>query len=98
MNTFLSQLDWRFATKNFDASKPITDDTLAKIERAIQMAPSAFGIQPYHVVIVTNQSLREKLKDASYSQPQVAEASALLVFCARTDINDRIDSDLEIAI
>jgi len=97
MNTFLSQLDWRYATKSFDTTKPVPEDTLAKIELAIQMAPTAFGIQPYHIVMVKDPALRAALKDASYSQSQVAEASALFVFCARTDINDRIDAYLDLA-
>lgn len=97
MSTFLSQLDWRFATKSFDTTKELAPEILAKIEHAIQMAPSAFGIQPYHIFVITDPKIRALLKEVSYSQPHVTEASALLVFCARTDMNDRIDSYLSLA-
>lgn len=97
MTTFLSQLDWRFATKSFDATKTLSPELQSKIEHAIQMAPSSFGLQPFHVVIITDPKIRAELREASYSQPQVAEASALFIFCARTDANERIDSYLDIA-
>lgn len=40
--------------------------------------------------VVSNKSLKIKLKSASFSQPQVTQASHLLVFCARTDVRERV--------
>ncbi len=94
-NSFLSNLDWRFATKKFDTSKKVSDSDMEKILEAIQKAPTSFGIQPYHVYVITNPALREKMLPLSYNQGQIIEASHLLVFCLRTDVSTRIDSMIE---
>ncbi|HSE34736.1 MAG TPA: NAD(P)H-dependent oxidoreductase [Candidatus Paceibacterota bacterium] len=95
--TFLSQLDWRFATKAFDPSKKVSEDDLAKILHAIRMAPTSYGTQPFHVTVVTDPALREKLKEVSYGQAQVTDASHVLIFQARTNIDARVDEYVELA-
>lgn len=94
-NTFLSRLEWRFATKKFDAAKKLTSEQMTELLRAIRMAPTSYGVQPFHVVIVTDPELRKALCAASYDQSQVSDASHLLVFCARTDLTARIDQYFE---
>ncbi len=87
---FLSQLDWRFATKKFDRKKPVTKKDLLQILKAIQYAPSSFGIQPYHVYVVSNRNLQKQIKLWSWLQSQVSDCQYLLVFCARTDLHHRV--------
>jgi nitroreductase len=91
--SFLTQLSWRYATKKFDTTKKVSQEQLAKIMEAIKMAPSAFGLQPYHVVIISNKELREKIG----SQKQQSEASHLLVFCIRTDLIPRVTAYFDLA-
>ena len=90
--SFLTQLNWRYATKKFDTEKKISDEQLQKIQDAIKMAPSSFGLQPVHVLVITNPELREQLKAASWGQGQVVDASHLFVFCARTDLLARTNT------
>lgn len=91
MKTFLSQLNWRFATKKFDPEKKVPEEDLKKIMEAVRMAPTSYGLQPFHVFVLSNEELREKLKAVSYGQPQVTDASHLFIFCARNDVDYRID-------
>jgi nitroreductase / dihydropteridine reductase len=95
MSSFLSQLSWRFATKRFDMSKPVAETDLEKIFEAIRMAPTSSGMQPFHVYVVHSTEIKEKLYPASNQQLQVKEAPYLLVFCARLDIIDRVDTYIE---
>ena len=95
--SFLSQLDWRFATKKFDADRRLSDETVGKVIEAIHMTPSAYGLQPFHVVVVTDPDTKKKLQDASYGQSQPADASHTLVFFSRTDILDRIDAYMKLS-
>ncbi len=97
MTTFLSQLDWRFATKSFDTSKKVSDSDLHKILEAIRYAPTSFGLQPFHVSVVTDPSVRARIQESAYGQPQVVDASHLLVFAVRTDIISRIGAYIELA-
>ena len=76
-------LNWRYATKSFDTSKKLNDVQLATLLNAIQLAPSSYGLQPYQIIVVSNQEVKEVLKGAAYGQPQLAQASHVLVF-ART--------------
>lgn len=95
MKTFTTQLNWRFATKIFDKEKKINQKDLDTILDAIRMAPSSMGLQPFHVFVITDEKLREKLKELSYGQSQVTDSSCLLIFCARNDMNVRIDSMID---
>ena len=76
-------LNWRYATKSFDANKKLNDTQLETLLNAIQLAPSSYGLQPYQILVVSNQEVKEALKEAAYGQPQLAQASHVLVF-ART--------------
>ncbi len=95
--SFLSQLDWRFATKQFDATKKVSDGTLDRILGAVRMAPTSFGLQPFRVFVISDPEVRAKIGAAAWSQPQVTEASHLLVFTARTDVAARAAEYIELA-
>jgi nitroreductase len=47
---------------------------------AISLAPSSFGLQPYSVLVIENKEMLEKIKPLAMNQPQITEASSLLVF------------------
>jgi nitroreductase len=94
---FLSQLNWRFATNDFDPDFTVSDENLNQILDAIQMTPSSYGLQPYHVVVIKNKELRSKLLEHGFNQPAIIDASHLLVFCTRTDALERIDQYVELA-
>ncbi len=80
----------RYATKLFDGRK-IPQEKTDKLLELIRHAPSSFNIQPWKIVIVTDQKLKEQLKEAAWNQPQVTSCSHLLVFCGYTDIKGNID-------
>ena len=75
------KLNWRYATKKFDASKSISDDDFNSIKEAIRMAPSSYGLQLYKVLIIEDEETRKKLQPASWGQSQIVDASKLFVFC-----------------
>ena len=96
-HTFLEQLDWRFATKAFDSNKHVSDEDLHKILHAARMAPTSYGLQPFHVYVVKDPELRKKMKAHSYMQSQVTDSSHVLVFCTRDDIVPRVDDYIDVA-
>lgn len=83
MNKLITALNWRYATKAFDSNKKLTDEQLQLLKNAIQLAPSSYGLQPYQIIVVSNQEIKEQLKAAAYGQSQLADASHVFVF-ART--------------
>jgi len=72
-------LHWRYAAKRMNGMK-IPKVKLDIILDAISLAPSSFGLQPYSVLVVENKEMLEKIKPLAMNQPQITEASSLLVF------------------
>ena len=84
----IENLKWRYATKKYDTTKKVSEDDLQQIKEAIRLSPSSYGLQAFKVLDIKDKDIREKLKLASYWQPQITEASHLLVFCGYADVND----------
>lgn len=87
-NNVIEKLNWRYATKMFDKSKKISDDDLNILIESLRLTPSSFGLQPWKFVLVKNIDLREKIKDASYGQTQMTDASDLIVLCAKETLTE----------
>ena len=65
MNKNIENLNWRYATKAFDVSKKISNEDLETIIEAFRLTPSSLGLQPWKLVIVQNQSIKESLVEHS---------------------------------
>jgi nitroreductase/dihydropteridine reductase len=81
-------LEWRYATKKFDKSKKIDPATLDQILKAVQLAPSSYGLQHYEVIVVEDAATKERLREAAYGQAQLTDASHVIVFAAETKIDE----------
>ena len=79
----LERLHWRYAVKRFDPTRTIPEPTWDALEEALRLAPSSFGFQPWRFVVVRDQALRGTLRAVSFNQPQITEASHLVVFAGR---------------
>jgi nitroreductase len=84
----LQDLNWRYATKKFDASKRINDQDLETLLEVMRMSPSSMGLQTTHVLVVNNSEIREQLTAHSYNQQQVKDASHLIVLCSYTSLDE----------
>lgn len=83
--SFLSQLNWRYATKKFDTDRKISDADIDAIIEAIRLTPTSYWLQPSHFYVVTNQDIKEKIQAVAWNQPQIGTCSHLIIFAARTD-------------
>ena len=81
----LNSLEWRYATKKFDASKKLSKQQIEILKKAFSLTPTSFGLQPLKLIIIQNKELQEKFVKYSYFQRQVADASHLLVLCIEND-------------
>jgi nitroreductase len=88
----IEQLNWRYAAKKYDATKKISAADLQTLQEAVRLAPTAYGLQPFKVVIVENPAIRAQLKEQAHGQTQVTDASHLFVFMAQNSMeNDHVD-------
>jgi nitroreductase len=77
---FSEVVEERRATLNFDGS-PVPEEVMRRIVDAGMKAPSGYNIQPWRFVVVESPEMKQKLRDASYNQPKVGEAGAVIVAC-----------------
>ena len=85
-------LNWRYATKKMSGEK-IPDDKVERILEAARLAPTSSGLQPFEILVITNQEMKTKIRAISWDQSVVTDCSHLLVFAAwDTYTADRINT------
>jgi nitroreductase len=84
----LTALNWRYATKVFDATKKISPELWSALEQSLVLTPTSYGMQPYQFVIVQDAAKRAALLPNSWGQKQVVDCSHYVVFTARTEMKD----------
>jgi nitroreductase len=95
-NQLLEQLNWRYATKQFDPKRKISAPDWAVLEEALRLTPSSGGLQPWKFIVVTDPAIRAKLVPASYGQTKVAEASHLVVLASKNNFSEAdVDAHLQ---
>lgn len=77
----LDLLHKRYASKAMNGTQ-VPQEKIDRILEAIRLAPTSSGLQPFEVIVVTNQEIKDKIKEVSWNQPQVSDCSHLLVFAA----------------
>ncbi len=87
-SSLLEQLNWRYATKKFDATRKIPPTEWAALEDALVLAPSSFGLQPWKFVVVTDRALRQQLTPHAWGQSQVADCSHYVVCAAKKSVTE----------
>lgn len=87
----LDKLNWRYATKAMNGEK-VAQKKIDNIIEAISLAPTSSGLQPFEIIVITNQDLKEKIKPISWNQSVITDCSHLFVFAAwDTYTADRIN-------
>jgi nitroreductase len=84
----LESLRFRYATKQFDPNKKIPRAEWEVLEHSLVLAPSSFGLQPWKFLVIDSPDLRLQLQAKSWGQSQVKDASHLVVFTTRTDMDE----------
>ena len=84
----LEALEWRYAVKKMNGTK-IPAEKLNQILEATRLAPSAFGLTPYTIIVVEDEETRKKLQPAFYNQSQVVDGSAVIVFAAWNNVTEK---------
>ena len=66
------------------------------LEQSLLLAPSSFGLQPWKFFVVRNPEIRQQLVEHSWGQKQVVDASHLVVFTIKEDVNSEdVDTYLQ---
>ncbi|MES2207013.1 MAG: nitroreductase family protein [Pseudomonadota bacterium] len=81
MNTF-EAIQQRRAVKQFDPTHRFTESEIEQLFSTAILSPSAFNIQNWRFVVVTDTALRLQIRAAAWDQAQVTDASILVILCA----------------
>lgn len=92
-STTIEKLQWRYATKKFDSSKSLSEEKLNILKETFNLTATSYGLQPVKMVIVSNQEVKEKLMPLTYHQPQVRDASHVLILCVESEIDSNFIID-----
>jgi nitroreductase len=75
----------RRSVKAFDPQHRMSEQEINQLMSLAMLSPTAFNIQNWRFVLVTDPVLRQQIRAASWNQAQVEEASLLIVLAA--DLN-----------
>ena len=75
----------RRSVKAFDPQHRMSEQEINQLMSLAMLSPTAFNIQNWRFVLVTDPLLRQQIRAASWNQAQVEEASLLIVLTA--DLN-----------
>lgn len=78
----IENLNWRHAVKAYDATQKVSQENIDKIVEAARLAPSSSGLQPYQVIVIDNQEIKEKLVAGSLNPESMRDCSQIIVFAA----------------
>lgn len=78
--SLLENLNWRHAVKAYDPTKKISEEKIDKIVEAARLAPTSSGLQPFKVIVVRDQALKEQLAAGALNPECMRDCSHVLVF------------------
>lgn len=83
----------RHTTKAFDATRQIPDEHLAQIRSLLRHSASSVNSQPWHFIIAGTPEGKARVakateRDFAYNTAKVLNASHVVVFCARNDLDE----------
>ena len=82
----IEKLQWRYATKRFDAFKTLSEEKLNILKETFNLTATSYGLQPLKLVIISNADLKSQLMPLTYNQTQVRDASHVLILCIEKNI------------
>ena len=99
MKTLTDIMGWRYATKKMNPSTPVPQEKVEAIIEAVRMAPTSSGLQPFELLVITNNELRSKIAEAANGQAQITDGSHLLVFATWDNYTaERIDEVVQLTV
>ena len=84
----LDAIQQRYACREFSADQPVSADELSAVLEAGRLAPSAFGLEPWRFISVTDAAGKTAIAHACFDQPAAATAAAFIAIVALVDALD----------
>jgi len=72
----------RRAVKQYDANHTMTPGEVNQLLSLAILSPTAFNIQNWRFVVVTDPELRKQIRKVAWDQAQVTDSSLFIILCA----------------
>ena len=72
----------RRAIKHYDSNHSMMPEEVNALLSLAILSPTAFNIQNWRFVVVTDPELRKQIREVAWDQAQVTDASLFIVLCA----------------
>ena len=83
----------RYACRDYDPNRKISDQDFHLILEAGQLAPSSYGFEPWHFLVIESESLKQALAPIALgAQKALASASHFVIILSRTQASLRYDA------
>jgi len=76
---FAKVIDKRRSANNFIEGIKMSEEDIRPILEDVKLAPSAFNLQHANYIVVLNEEIKEKVREAAYGQYKVHSASAVIL-------------------
>lgn len=84
---YLEALSRRYSVKKFN-NQIIPQETLHNILESGKLSASSLGLQPYKILVVESEKMKEKLIPAFYNPSQISTCSHLVVIVSKKNIEE----------
>lgn len=93
MNNITKMALNRYSTKVFDANRIVSDKDISEIKNLLTYSPSSTNSQPWHFILAGTEVAKKRIAKATagfytFNESKVLDASHVVIFCAKTDIDD----------
>jgi len=102
----ITDLETRYTTKRYDATKRISAEDLEVLYRAMQLSASSINSQPWKFIVIESDSAKQRMHDSfankfQFNQPHIKTASHTILFAhnpnyKREDYGRVIDQDIAV--
>ncbi|MGY8871478.1 MAG: oxygen-insensitive NAD(P)H nitroreductase [Pseudomonadales bacterium] len=84
----------RYSTKEFDKTRKISKSNFNDLKTLLRYSPSSVNSQPWHFVIANTEEGKRKIAEGtqgiySFNEAKVLDASHVVLFCAKTNIDEK---------
>ncbi|MDP5215115.1 nitroreductase family protein [Pseudoalteromonas tunicata] len=101
----ISDLNKRYTTKKYDATKRIAPEDLTVIYEAMRLSPSSINSQPWKFIVIESDEAKQRMHDSfankfQFNQPHIKAASHIILFAhqpkySRDDYAKVIEADIK---
>lgn len=92
--SLLEDLNWRHAVKAFKPNEKVSHENIDKIVDAARLAPTSSGLQPFRLLVVESQEVKDKLVKGALNPECMQECSHVLIFAGWKDYSEQKIDDV----